>query len=143
MARSIQNGALSACWLVNYLNKSRPSICLRLLRSSSLSNSPLSPSQRLPLGILKIAMIEKIESVGSLSSLFSLPIVSRALSNSFSPASPQHQEASAEEREFGTKQTCKLQKKQFSCFILNTLLEQTLMSRLHSSCGSTARSNLF
>ena len=35
---------------------------------------------------------------GSLSSLFPLPIVPRALSFSFSPASPQHKEASAEER---------------------------------------------
>ena len=36
---------------------------------------------------------------GSLSSLFPLPIVPRALSFSLSPASPQHKEASAEERE--------------------------------------------
>ena len=35
---------------------------------------------------------------GSLSSLFPLPIVPRMLSFSFSPASPQHKEASAEER---------------------------------------------
>ena len=45
----------------------------------------LSPPQRLPLGIpIKISIIEKIES---------------ALSFSFSPASPQHKEACAEERD--------------------------------------------
>ena len=35
---------------------------------------------------------------GGLSSLFPLPIVTRVLSFSFSPASPQHKEASAEEK---------------------------------------------
>ena len=71
----------------------------------------LSPPQRVPLGILiiyiKIAIIEKIESAQGtigrgkrrepLVSLF-LPIVPRALCFSFSPASPQHKEASGEER---------------------------------------------
>ena len=37
-----------------------------------------------------------------LSSLFPLPIVPRALSFSFSPASPQYKEASAEERDWGS-----------------------------------------
>ena len=69
----------------------------------------LSPPQRLLLGIpIKIAIIEKIESAprtmgrgkgGSLSSLIPLPIVPRALSFSFSPASPQHKETSTQETE--------------------------------------------
>ena len=71
----------------------------------------LSPPQRLPLGIpIKISIIEKNrkragddgkrETEGNgLSSLFLLPIVPRALSFSFSPASPQYKEASAEERD--------------------------------------------
>ena len=63
----------------------------------------LSPPQRLPLGIpIKISIIDKNrkragndgkrETAGAagLSSLFPLPIVPRALSFSFSPASPQH-----------------------------------------------------
>ena len=50
----------------------------------------LSPPQRLQLGGGK-----------GLSSFFPLPIVPRALSFSFSPASPQHKEASAEERGTG------------------------------------------
>ena len=52
----------------------------------------LSPPRRLPLVIpIKIAMIEKIESARG--------IVPRALSFSFLQASPQHKEASAEERD--------------------------------------------
>ena len=70
----------------------------------------LSPPQRLQLGIsIKIAIIEKKhgkraggdgkrEKAKSLCSLFPLPIVPRALSFSFSPASPQHKETSEEER---------------------------------------------
>ena len=54
-----------------------------------------------------MAIIEKIESAWGtmgrgLPSLFSLPIVPRALYFSFSPASPQHKEASVKERD--TKQ---------------------------------------
>ena len=51
-----------------------------------------------------ITIIKKIESAqgtmgrGSLSSLFPLPMVPLILSFSFSPAFPQHKEASAEER---------------------------------------------
>ena len=53
---------------------------------------------------MKIAIIEKIESARRTmgrrknAPLFSLPVVPRALSFSLSPASPQHKEASAEER---------------------------------------------
>ena len=51
-----------------------------------------------------MAIIEKIESAWGtigrgLPSLFPLPIVPRALSFSFSPASPQHKEASVKERD--------------------------------------------
>ena len=54
-----------------------------LLKVYYKTESCLSPAQRLPLGNpIKISIIEKIES---------------ALSFSFSPASPQHKEASAEE----------------------------------------------
>ena len=53
---------------------------------------PLSPPQRLLLGIhIKIAIIEKIESARG-------TIVPRTLPFFFSPASPQHKEASVEER---------------------------------------------
>ena len=53
---------------------------------------PLPPPHRLPLGIpIKIAIIEKIESAPGTTG-------SRALPFAFSPASPQHKEASAEER---------------------------------------------
>ena len=56
---------------------------------SQLAGGWLSPPQRLPLGIpIKISIIEKIESARR----------TRALSFSFSPASPQHKEASVEER---------------------------------------------
>ena len=68
----------------------------------------LSPPQRLPLGIpIKISIIEKIESArGTMGRgkrrepLFSLPPSHRAPRALFffSPASPQHKEASAEER---------------------------------------------
>ena len=60
----------------------------------------LSPPQRLPLGIpIKISIIEKIESAReTMERGKRLPIVLRVLSFSFSPASPQHKEASAEER---------------------------------------------
>ena len=67
-------------------------------KKSVILLQPLSPPQRLPLGFpIKIAIIEKIESAGgrwedgeggSLSSLFPVLIVPRALSFSFSPGEP-------------------------------------------------------
>ena len=64
------------------------------LQAQKVTRPFLSPPQRLPLGIpIKISIIEKIESARVYDG-----IVPRALSFSFSPASPQHKEASAEER---------------------------------------------
>ena len=69
-----------------------------MLLCKQLASSPvevwkLSPPQRLPLGIpIKIAIMEKIENMWG---IMGMP---RTLSFSFSPASPQHKEASSEER---------------------------------------------
>ena len=73
-----------------------------------LSPAPLFPPQRLPRVIpIKIAVMEKLEARGgrreerrdgSLSYIFPLPIVPRALSFPLSPASLRHKEAFAEER---------------------------------------------
>ena len=74
----------------------------------SLDYGSLFP-QRLPLGMgyensnnqknrKRVVDDGKREKAGSLSSLFPLPIVPRALSFYFSPASPQHKEVSAQER---------------------------------------------
>ena len=58
---------------------------------SRISGIYLSPPQRLPLGIpIKISIIEKIESARGTMGTSPLPIVPRALSFSFSPASSQH-----------------------------------------------------
>ena len=63
-----------------------------------------SPPQRLPLGIpikIEIKSRKNRKRAGDDGkSLIHLPVVPRALSFSFSPASPQHKEASAEEREW-------------------------------------------
>jgi len=66
----------------------------------NVTGKSFSPPQRLLLGIpIKIAIIEKIESArGTMGRGKPVPIVPRALSFSFSPAFPQHKEASVEER---------------------------------------------
>ena len=76
--------------------------CLPHSQSTSVALSSAEAPAGYP--FKNITIIKEIVSTrgtmgrGSLSSLFPLPIVPRMLSFSFSPASPQHKEASAEER---------------------------------------------
>ena len=112
--RAVRNRKVSVSWLLEVWcllrtvrNRERPcrGNVLFFWRLASLRPWELSVMDRCPLSSAKVPagyphqnkIIEKIESARGTMGRGKLPIVPRALSCSFSPASPQHKEASAEE----------------------------------------------
>ena len=77
---------------------------------------------------------------GSLSFLFPLPIVPRALSFSFSPASPQHKEVSTEKREVETLVT---NRSWMNSFLIRVWVENEKASRYWNASDNWSQSPSF